>query len=138
MSTPVTEPSTPATDRSRSPLYSALVGLASRGVLLQGVWAGLFIREGQDNDPHWVAVHSLDGQVTTALALVATVIAFVQLRSRRDLVLGTAVFTVLLVVEVALGQAVGSSHALQVVHIPLAMALMGLAVWLPLRARRAG
>ena len=138
MTTPATEPSTPATDRSRSPLYSALVGLASLGVLLQGVWAGLFIHEGRDYDPHWVAVHSLDGQVTTALALVATVIAFVQLRARRDLVLGTALLTVLLVVEVGLGQAVGRSHALQVVHIPLALALMGLAVWLPLRARRAG
>jgi heme A synthase len=138
VSTPATEPTTPTTDRARSPLYSALVGLASLGVLLQGVWAGLFIREGQANDPHWVAVHSLDGQVTTALALVATVIAFVQLRARRDLLLGTAALTVLLVVEVGLGEAVGRSHALQVVHIPLALALMGLAVWLPLRARRAG
>jgi heme A synthase len=138
VSTPATEPTTSVTDRARSPLYSALVGLASLGVLLQGVWAGLFIREGQDNDPHWVAVHSLDGQVTTALALVATVIAFVQLRARRDLLVGTAVFTVLLVIEVGLGEAIGRSHALQVVHIPLALALMGLAVWLPLRARRAG
>jgi heme A synthase len=135
---PATEPRSPATERSRSPLYSALVGLASLGVLLQGVWAGLFIREGQPFDAHWVAVHSLDGQVTTALALVATVIAFVQLRARRDLLVGTAALTVLLVVEVALGEAVGRSHALQVVHIPLALALMGLAVWLPLRARRAG
>jgi heme A synthase len=129
---------TPATDRARSPLYSALVGLASLGVLLQGVWAGLFIREHADYDSHWVAVHSLDGQVTTALALVATAVAFVQLRAQRDLVLGTALLTVLLVVEVALGEGVGRSHALQAVHIPLALALMGLAVWLPLRARRAG
>lgn len=134
----MTAPTTASPDRTRSPLYSALVGLASLGVLLQGVWAGLFIRENAGYDSHWVAVHSLDGQVTTALALVATGVAFVQLRARRDLVLGTALLTVLLVVEVALGEAVGRSHALQVVHIPLAMALMGLAVWLPLRARRAG
>lgn len=134
----MTAPTSPAPDRARSPLYSALVGLASLGVLLQGVWAGLFIRENADYSPHWVAVHSLDGQVTTALALVATAIAFIQLRARRDLVLGTALLTVLLVVEVALGEAVGRAHALQVVHIPLALALMGLAVWLPLRARRAG
>lgn len=126
------------TTPARSPLYSALVGLASLGVLLQGVWAGLFIRENAGYDSRWVAVHALDGQVTTALALAATTVAFFQLRARRDLVLGTAVLTVLLVVEVALGEAVSGSHALQVVHIPLAMALMGLAVWLPLRARRAG
>jgi hypothetical protein len=137
MTAPATGTPSPATDRPRSPLYSALVGLAALGVLLQGVWAGLFIREGRGNDPHWVAVHSLDGQVTTALALVATVVAFAQLRARRDLVLGSAVFTLLLVAEVAIGSAVGGAHALQVVHIPLALALMGLAVWLPLRARRA-
>jgi heme A synthase len=135
---PATDSTSPTAGRARSPLYSALVGLASLGVLLQGVWAGLFLREHADYDSHWVAVHSLDGQVTTALALAATVIAFVQLRARRDLVLGSALFTVLLVVEVALGEAVSRSHALQVVHIPLAMALMGLAVWLPLRARSGG
>jgi len=128
-------PTPSATDRPRSPLYSALIGLAALGVLLQGVWAGLFIREGRDYDDHWVAVHSLDGQVTTALALVATVVAFVQLRARRDLVLGSAVFTLLLVAEVGLGSAVGSAQGLLAVHIPLALALMGLAVWLPLRAR---
>jgi hypothetical protein len=125
----------PATDRPRSPLYSALIGLASLGVLLQGVWAGLFIREGKQYDAHWVAVHSLDGQVTTALALVATVVAFVQLRARRDLVLGTALFTLLLVAEVGLGSALGDAQGLLALHIPLALALMGLAVWLPLRAR---
>jgi heme A synthase len=127
----------PDTRRARSPLYDVLLGLASLGVLLQGVWAGLFIREGKDFDSRWVAVHALDGQVTTALALVAAVVAFLQLRARRDLVLGTALFTVLLVAEVFLGEAVGGSPALQAVHIPLALALMGLAVWLPLRARAA-
>jgi hypothetical protein len=67
---------------------------------------------------------------------VATVVAFVQLRGRRDLLLGSAALTLLLVAEVAIGQGVGRSHALQVVHVPLALALMGLAVWLPVRARR--
>jgi hypothetical protein len=83
-----------------------------------------------------VAVHALDGQVTAALALVATGVAFVQLRRRRDLVLGSAVFTLLLVAEVALGSALGSAQGLLALHIPLALALMALAVWLPLRARR--
>jgi heme A synthase len=122
--------------RTRSPLYGTLIGLTTLGVLLQGLWAGLFIREHEDYSPRWVAVHALDGQVTTALALVATVVAFVQLRGRRDLLLGSAALTLLLVAEVAIGQGVGRSHALQVVHVPLALALMGLAVWLPVRARR--
>ena len=135
MTAPATGSTPPATDRPRSPLYSALIGLAALGVLLQGVWAGLFIRENRDYAPHWVAVHSLDGQVTAALALVATGVAFAQLRARRDLVLGSAVFTLLLVAEVGLGSALGRAQGLLAVHIPLAMALMGLAVWLPLRAR---
>jgi heme A synthase len=129
-------PPAPAADRTRSPLYGVLIGLATLGVLLQGVWAGLFIREHSDYAPRWVAVHALDGQVTAALALVATGVAFVQLRRRRDLVLGSAVFTLLLVAEVALGSALGSAQGLLALHIPLALALMALAVWLPLRARR--
>jgi hypothetical protein len=40
---------------------------------------------------------------------------------------------VLLVVEYFLGRAGGASVA---VHVPLAMLLMGLAVWLPMAARR--
>ena len=125
----------PATDRPRSPLYSALIGLVALGVLLQGVWAGLFIREDQHYVSRWVAVHSLDGQVTAALALVATVVAFVQLRARRDLVLGTAVLTLLLVAEIGLGASLDAAQGLLALHIPLALAIMALAVWLPLRAR---
>jgi hypothetical protein len=135
MTAPATGTPSPATDRPRSPLYSALVGLAALGVLLQGVWAGLFIREDQHYVSRWVAVHSLDGQVTAALALVATVVAFVQLRARRDLVLGTAVLTLLLVAEIGLGASLDAAPGLLALHIPLALAIMALAVWLPLRAR---
>jgi hypothetical protein len=53
-------------------------------------------------------------------------------------VLGSAVFTLLLVVEAYLGGLVGEHSRLQAIHFPLAMALLGLAVWLPLRASRRG
>jgi heme A synthase len=130
--------STPATApvRTRSPLYGVLIGLTTLGVLLQGLWAGLFLRESGGYAQRWVAVHSLGAQVTTALALVAAVVALVRLRARRDLVLGTAALALLLVLEVLLGEAIGSSLAAQAVHVPLALALMALAVWLPVRARR--
>jgi heme A synthase len=122
----------------RSPLFTTLIGLASLGVLLQGVWAGLFIREGQDFRPTWVGVHSIDATVTGALALIAVVVAFVQLRHRRDVVAGSVVFLLLLVLEMFLGGLIGDSPGLAAVHIPLALALMGMAVWLPLRAARRG
>src|SRR5918911_226288 len=95
---------TDRTDRTRHPVYSVLIGLATLGVLLQGLWAGLFVHEGQDFEERWVKVHALDGEITIALAALATVVAFFLLRRRRmDLVVGTAVFTVLLVLEAYIG-----------------------------------
>jgi MYXO-CTERM domain-containing protein len=124
-------------ERTRHPLYSALIGLATLGVLLQGLWAGLFVHEGEEYQQNWVKVHALDGEVTIALAALATVAAFVLLRRRRkDLVIGSGVFTVLLVLEAYIGGLIGAKAGLTAVHFPLALALMGLAVWLPLRATR--
>jgi heme A synthase len=124
--------------RHQHPLYSALIGLAVLGVLLQGLWAGLFVREGRDYQQNWVEVHALDGEVTIALAALATVAAFVFLRHRRELVVGSAVLTVLLVVEAYIGGRIGGTARLTAVHFPLALALMGLAVYLSLRSMRRG
>jgi len=119
-----------------SALYSSLIGLAALGVLLQAVWAALFIHEGQDNNSAFVEVHARGAEVTIALAAIATVVALLRLRGRRSLVIGSGIFTLLLVLEAYLGGLVGDHSSLQVLHFPLAMALMGLAVWLPLHARR--
>jgi hypothetical protein len=129
--------STPSVARERTPLFSSVAGLASLGVLLQGLWAGLFFGDPGSHDL-WVRVHSIGGMVTGALALAAAVVALAQLRHRRDVVVGAIVFFVLVVAEIGLGEAVGDQRGLVAVHIPLAMALMGLAVWLPLRATRRG
>jgi hypothetical protein len=46
------------------------------------------------------------------------------------------VFTVLIIIETGLGVAVEpGTDGLTVVHVPLAMAIMGMAVWLPLQLR---
>jgi hypothetical protein len=124
--------------RPRHPLYSALIGLAALGVLLQGLWAGLFVHEGQDYQQNWVRVHALDGEVTIALAALATVAALVFLRHRRELVVGSAVLTLLLVVEAYLGGRISGTSGLTAVHFPLALALMGLVVWLSFRSARRG
>jgi heme A synthase len=122
--------------RDRSGLYSVLVGLASLGILLQGVWAGMFIRPGEAFDALWVTVHARGAEVTIALALASAVVAFWKLRSRRDLVIGSGALTVLLALEAFIGGEIIDSPGLSVLHIPLALALMALAVWLPLRARK--
>jgi heme A synthase len=133
-----TTPTVATPARERSPLFSALIGLASLGILLQGVWAGLFIHENHPFRDNWVGVHSIGASVVGALALVAAIVALVQLRHRRDLVVGSVVFFLLLVVEIFLGGLIGGTPGLAAVHIPLALALMGFAVWLPLRAARHG
>jgi heme A synthase len=122
--------------RERNGLLSALVGLAALAILLQAVWAGLFIRPGEADDQFWVTVHARGAEVAIALALAAAVVAFWRLRSRRDLVVGSAALVVLLIVEAFIGGEVYDHPGLQVVHFPLALALMALAVWLPFRARQ--
>ena len=123
--------------RSTSRLYSVLIGLCSLVVLLQALWAGLFVHEGQDYNQSWVEVHARGAEIAIVLAAAATLTAYVKLRERRDLLIGSAALTVVLVVEAYLGGLIGDSPAVTVLHFPLAMALMALAVWLPLRARTA-
>lgn len=127
---------TATTVRPRSALYTALVGLTSLAIVLQGLWAGLFVKEGEDYTATWVQVHATGGEVAIALSLVATIVALVRLRSRKDLVVGTSVLTVVLVLEAYIGGIIGGHANLTAVHFPLAMILVALAVWLPMRAVR--
>ncbi|MFL6051986.1 MAG: hypothetical protein ACJ72W_03560 [Actinoallomurus sp.] len=57
---------------------------------------------------------------------------------RKDLWIGGLVFTVLIIAETYMGGQIrdASKDTLTAIHVPLAMAIMGLAVWLPLRAAR--
>jgi hypothetical protein len=124
----------------RSPVFSALIGLAALAVLLQGLWAGIFLaHDGKRDDAGgWIDVHARGADVAIVLALAATIYAFVKLRPRRDLWIGGIVLIVLLILESYLGGLIrdDSRDNLTAVHVPLAMAIMGLVVWLPLRARR--
>ena len=138
--TDTTTHTTPAITRTlgaRSTPYTVVVAVTSLVVLLQGLWAGLFVHEGEGYQDTWVQVHDLGAKLSIALALTALVVAVVKLRSRRDLIIGTAVFLVLLAVEGHLGSLIGGSPAVTAIHFPLGMGLMGLAVWLPFRSRHA-
>jgi heme A synthase len=115
-----------------------LVGLAAVAVLLQGLWAGIFLEHDgeRDNASKWIDIHARGGEVALVLAALATVFAFVRMRERTDLWLGALAFTVLLVVEAYIGGLIRDSgkDTLTAVHVPLGMAIMGLSVWLPFRA----
>ena len=58
------------------------------------------------------------------------------LLARRELLVGSGALVVLLVLEAFIGGEVYDHPGLQVLHFPLALSLMALAVWLPLRAGR--
>lgn len=134
----VTAPAT--APRTNTALVSSLAGLTALGVLLQGLWAGLFlpVGEGGDYRETWVDVHNWGARVTVVLALATTVAAFVRHRARRDLWIGALVLTVLIAVEGTVGAAIsdGDSRAAAAIHVPLALLIMAITVWLPLRARR--
>lgn len=129
-----------ASGRAASPLFSSLAGLTALVVLLQGLWAGLFVPVGKGGpyQDTWVEVHNWGALIALLLALVTAVVGFVTLRARRDLWIGAIVLVVLIVIELGLGSAISdsSSRGAAAVHIPLALLIMGLTVWLPLRARR--
>ncbi|HEY0561614.1 MAG TPA: hypothetical protein VGD03_15130 [Frankiaceae bacterium] len=131
----------PGARPARSVLFSVLVGLCALAVLLQGLWAGIFLEhDGQrDAASSWIDLHARGADVAILLAIAATVVAVVRLRHRRDLMIGSAALTVLLIGESYLGGVIRDQgkDVLTAVHVPLAMALMALAGWLPLRAWRA-
>lgn len=120
----------------RSRLYNSVIGLAGLGILLQGVWAGLFIHEKEEFRQSWVNVHSVGGTVIAVLALIAVIIALVQLRPRRDIIAMTIVFFLLVAAEVLIGGLIGDTPGLEAVHIPLALLLMGMVAVLSFRASR--
>ena len=127
------------TRATRSVLFNVLIGLTALAVLLQAVWAGIFLEHDGERDAasSWIDVHARGGEIAIVLALLATIVALVKLRHRRDLWIGSAALTVLLIVESYVGGLIrdDSKDTLTAVHVPLAMAIMALVIWLPLRAR---
>lgn len=119
----------------RSPLFASLIGVVAVIVLFQAVWAGIFVRETKEYNATWVEVHSRGADLAILLTIVAAVVVFVKLRERRDLLIGSIVLAVALVLESYIGGLVGDSPWVTAIHFPLAMAIMGLCIWLPLRTR---
>lgn len=131
-----TTPTPETGERMTDPLFSALIGLVTLGIFLQSVWAGMIIREGQGYNATWVSIHDLGAKTCFVLALVATIVAVVKLRARRDLIIGSAVLTVLIFAESYIGGLIGDKASAIALHIPIGFAIFALAVWLPMRTLR--
>jgi ABC-type phosphate transport system permease subunit len=130
---------TATTSSSGYAVFGALTGVATLAVLLQGLWAGIFLEHDgkRDDASGWIDVHARGSEVALLFAVLALVWAVWKLRERRDLWIGALVLAVLLVAESFIGGQIrdAGKDTLTAVHVPLGMAIMGVAVWLPLRAR---
>lgn len=116
-------------------IYTSLVGLTALTILVQAVLAGEFLGgEGRDG---WVTAHGVIADVSWVSALVTAVVAYRYLRvSHRPLWLGSAGLFVLDLVQTGIGHLITDDghDGLIVVHVPIALLLFGLTVWLSLRA----
>ena len=132
-------PAPAAPTRTRDPLFSALTGLTALVVLLQFVFAGIFLRyDGKrDDSSSWIDAHAWGAHIGTTLAVAAALYAIWRLRARKDLLIGSIVLAVLFLVEAYIGGAIrdDGKDSWTAIHVPIAFALTGLVVWLPVRAR---
>jgi len=118
------------------PAFAALIGLTSLAILLQGVFAGVFVEPGTHSG--WLNAHDVNADVASALAVVSAIYAAVWLRTAaRSLLIGSVVLAVLTIALTAIGHAIAGSgdNGLTPVHVPLALLAFGLAIWLSVRAR---
>lgn len=116
-------------------LYNAVLGVTTLLVFLQGLTAGVFMAlRGDSSAETWTTVHLVLGWLAVVFALVTAVVAVLRVRVASPVVAyGTVALFVLLLVETLLGVFVKSAGGLVGVHVPLAMAMMALVVWLSLR-----
>ena len=140
MSTFTATDTRPATSTTRSPLFNVLIGLNALAVLLQGLWAGIFLEHDGDRDAaaSWIDVHARGGDIAIGLAAVATVVALIKLRRNKTIWISSVALTALLVLEAYIGGLIrdDGKDTLTAVHVPLGMAIMGLVIFIPVHTRR--
>jgi hypothetical protein len=130
----------PAATGARNAALTSIIGLAWLAVLLQGLWAGVFLEHDgrRDDAGGWIDIHARGGEVALALAAVATIVALVKLRRRTELWLGGVVLVALLLVEAYVGGLIrdDSKDTLTAFHVPLGMAIMAVSTWWFIRSAR--
>jgi hypothetical protein len=132
----VTEPPPPARTAALR-AFSILNGLVLLSVVLQGLWAGGFI--GHPAGTFWLQLHRITGYVVVILALAAAILALVTQRRHRAIAAWSAGLFVLVAIQAELGHEIShdGERSLVAVHVPVAMLIMGLGVYLSTAAARA-
>jgi lipopolysaccharide export LptBFGC system permease protein LptF len=126
-----------ATRAGAGPVFAALTGLTSLSVFVQAILAGQFVSQrGRDS---WISAHNVVADIVCVLALVTAGYAVARLRSARsDLVSGSVVLLVAVIVQTLTGHLITDGHhdGWIGVHVPLAFAILALTTWLSLVSAR--
>ena len=131
-----TEKTTIAQSTTVARWVAGLFAAATLLIVLQGLWAGLFI--GKDDADVWVSVHARGAEASIVAAGVATVLAGWKLGSHRAIWVGGLILTALLAIISFVGGLITDRHmdSLIPVHVPLAMASLLVGTWLVVRTVR--
>jgi hypothetical protein len=109
----------------------------SAAILVQAVTAGVFV--GKTGADSWVTVHGLVADLSWVLALVTAVIGFLSIRRATPRLEYWAIaLFVLTLAQTGLGHLITDykDDWIIEVHVPLAMVIFGLTVWITVRAGR--
>jgi lipopolysaccharide export LptBFGC system permease protein LptF len=121
-------------------LYAVSIGVSALFVVFQYFTSGEFITVGipKDTREFWTNLHGFGAYPVMAFALLATIVGFARLRDVRGLTFATAAYFAATVIQWLLGHAISTLgiDALTPVHVVVAAAVMGLAVWLSVRSAR--
>jgi ABC-type uncharacterized transport system permease subunit len=132
----MSKPASPPTKDPRRPVFAALSGLTSLAILAQAFFAGEFIQHGARGG--WLDAHSVGADVASVLAVMTAIYAFVKLRpDARALMIRAIVLAVLVIIQNFIGHEITDSSEdwLIPIHVPLALLIFGLTVWLSASAR---
>ena len=122
--------------------FTPLAGVTSLGIFLQAITAGEFVS--QEHRDGWIAVHDIVADVTIVAALATAIVGLLVVRKVSRLVAwGSVVLFVLLILQTVTGHLItGAKQDGWIgVHVPLALLVFGLTIWLSIRAaglRRVG
>lgn len=116
---------------------SVLLAVTALLLVLQGLWAGLFLSTDPRSDT-WIHVHDIGAWASLLCSIAAAGWISWRLRSDRLGWAGSVLLVLLIAGEAHLGGQITDhgDDALTAIHVPLAMALLALAVWLPMRFAR--
>ncbi|MFC6715482.1 hypothetical protein [Branchiibius cervicis] len=118
-------------------IATLLLGLTAVLIVLQGLWAGLFLSTDPRSDS-WIHVHDVGAWATLLCALAAAAWVTIRLRSDRPVWFGSVLLVLVIAAEAHIGGRItdNGDDGLTAVHVPLALILMGLGIWLPVRSAR--